>query len=61
MNTYPKRDKSRNPQLDLFFWCRERELRRSDPAVRRIARQFGLDIHHASVIVRLAGLGEQSR
>jgi hypothetical protein len=61
MTIYPKRDNSRNHQLDLFFWSTERELRYTDPATRRIARQFGLDIHHAAMICRLAGLGEQSR
>jgi hypothetical protein len=55
------RPKSFNYQLNLFDWSRERELRASNPAARRIARQFGLPIHYAVTIARLAGLGEQSR
>jgi hypothetical protein len=61
MSIYLKRDKSRNHQLDLFLWSRERELRATDPNARRIAQQFGLSIHHAATIARLAGVGEQVR
>ena len=61
MAPYPKRAKSRNYQLDLLDWSRERELRTTDPIARRLARQFRLPIHHAAAIARLAGLGEQSR
>jgi hypothetical protein len=61
MSIYPKRDKSRNHQLDLFFWSRERELRTTNPNARRIARQFGLPVHVAATIALLAGLGGQSR
>jgi len=51
----------RHSQLTLFDWLAERELRTTDPVVRRLARQFGLTVAHARVVARLAGLGEQAR
>jgi len=63
MKPYQKRARARNyAQPDLFEWDRERELRRSNWAARRIARKFGLPIHHAVTIARLAGIeGELGR
>jgi hypothetical protein len=58
---YSKRAKSRNYQLDLFDWSNERELRRNDRAVRRIAERFGITLVHAATIARLAGIGPEAR
>jgi hypothetical protein len=57
---YPKRTKSRNYQLDLFDWSNERELRRRNRAVRRIAERFGVTLIHAETIARLAGIGPEA-
>jgi hypothetical protein len=57
---YSKTSTSRN-QLDLFEWDRERELRRCNQAARRTARKFGLPIHHAVTIARLAGIEGEAR
>jgi hypothetical protein len=48
-------------EFPLFDWLAEQDLKISDPAARLIARRFGLTIHHANVIARIAGLGGQSR
>jgi hypothetical protein len=48
-------------RLDLFDWIAERQLRAADPAARRIAQRYGVSIHAAVAIARLAGLGDQER
>jgi hypothetical protein len=60
MISYSKQTSFRNQQLDLFDWHRDRELRRSNWAARRIARQFGLPLHSAVTISRLAGIGSEA-
>jgi hypothetical protein len=57
MTEYTKRAWSCNHQLNLFDWCRERELRHANPAARRIAERFGLPLHRAITIAKLAGIG----
>jgi hypothetical protein len=61
MPIYPKRASSRNNHPDLFDWYRERELRRNNHAARRIAERYGLPLHHAATIARLAGIDADSR
>jgi hypothetical protein len=63
MKAYQKWAQARNhAQPDLFEWDRERELRRCNWAARCIARKFGLPIHHAVTVARLAGIeGEFGR
>jgi hypothetical protein len=60
MTLYPKRAQSRNCQLDLFDWSRERELRRSNRVARRIAQRFGVTLVHAETIARLAGISPEA-
>ena len=59
MSKYSKRALLRNYHPDLFDWQRERELRRANPAARRIAKRFGLPVHHALAIATLAGIGQE--
>jgi hypothetical protein len=59
MTSYSKQTSFRNHQLDLFDWHRDGELRRSNRAARRIARQFGLPLHYAVTIATLAGIGPE--
>lgn len=59
MPKYSKRASLRNHHPDLFDWHRERELRRAGPAARRIAKQFGLPLHHAITVATLAGIGQE--
>jgi hypothetical protein len=44
----------------LFDWSRERELRRTNLAARRIAERFGVPLVHAATIARLAGIGPEA-
>jgi hypothetical protein len=48
MSNDQKRPSRRNYHPDLFDWIVERELRATNPAVRRIAQKFGLSIRHAT-------------
>lgn len=59
MRKYSKRAPLRNYHPDLFDWHHERELRRANPAARRIAKQFGLPLHHAITVATLAGIGQE--
>jgi len=60
MSKYSKSVFPRNHNQDLFDWWRERELRRTNPAVRRIARRFGVSLHHAEAIATNAGIGPEA-
>jgi hypothetical protein len=59
MARYRKRPACRNHHPDLFDWLRERELRRVNPAARRISERFDLPLHQAITIAALAGIGPQ--
>jgi hypothetical protein len=61
MPIYGKRASPRKNHPDLFDWYRERELRRTNHAARRIADRYGLPLHHAATIATLAGLDPESR
>jgi hypothetical protein len=61
MPIYAKRALPRNNHPELFDWYRERELRRTNHAARRIAERYGLALHHAATIARLAGIDADSR
>lgn len=47
MPTYSKHASPRNYQLDLLDWHRERELRASHPAARKIAEGYRIEIAEA--------------
>jgi hypothetical protein len=61
MATYPKRAATRNINPDLSDRARERELRVTNHAARRIADRFGIPLHHAVAVARLAGLDPEGR
>jgi hypothetical protein len=61
MPIYAKRAPPRNNHPDLFDWYRERELRRTNHAARRIAKRYGLTLHHAAAVARLAGIDQEAR
>jgi hypothetical protein len=42
MVTYRKRQSQRNYRPDLIDWCREKELRQTNPAASRIAERYGV-------------------
>jgi hypothetical protein len=62
MNLYRVRTASRNHfQPDLFEWLRERELRVTNRAARKLAERYGISAHHAAVLLAAAGVGGPSR
>jgi hypothetical protein len=48
-------------QLDLFSWRPTPTLGFAPIAAQRLASRFGLTIHHAIIVARLAGLGSEAR
>ncbi len=58
MPKYSKRASLRN-HPDLFDWHRERELRYTNRAARRIAERYGLTFPHAATIAALGGIGPE--
>jgi hypothetical protein len=61
MPIYGKRASPRKNHPDLVDWYRERELRRTNHAARRIAERYGLTLHHAATVARLAGIDPEAR
>jgi hypothetical protein len=61
MSRYQKRARPRNYfRPDLFDWLRERDLHYANRAARRIAKRYGLSLHHAKTIATLAGIGPEA-
>ena len=59
MKQYTKRGTPQNNLPDLFDWHRERELRCTNLAAQKIARQYGVSFHHAKAIATIAGIGPE--
>jgi hypothetical protein len=57
MTTYLKRQSQRNYRPDLFDWCREQELRQTNPAARRIAERYGVTLSQAATIAGIGSAG----
>jgi hypothetical protein len=51
----------RPAQLDLFEWRPVTMPGFAPIAARKLASRFGLTIHHAIIVARLAGLGSEAR
>lgn len=51
----------RPAQLDLFEWRPVTMPGFVPIAAQRLASRFGLTIHHAIIVARLAGLGSEAR
>jgi uncharacterized Fe-S cluster-containing MiaB family protein len=56
---YPKRDLSRNTQLDPFNWTSEQVRAPHGYAVRWVMRRARVTAPHASVLVEAIGIGEE--
>ena len=58
MPRYQKRPLLRNCQPNILNWCRERELRATNRAARKLAQRYRISIHHAAELAAAGGVGE---
>ena len=59
MSGYRNRASVRNHQNDLLNRSQQPTVGSPGFAVRKIARQYGVSLHHAKTIARIAGIGTE--